>query len=221
MAVMLRVAGIPSRVVGGYRGGYYNEVGEYYAVPQKNAHVWVEAFIKSRGWVRVDPTPAIVEGFTVPKERGLRFRLMISFDIMKYYWNIFVINYDFQKQLSFFSGIKSTFKRPAFTVKDKRLMAETAIVFIALLIIVAIIIFFIKRRPAAERVLSAFLRRMERQGYRKEPGEGLEELVSRMEPGPAADGALQFVRTFEGYYYRDRKIKREDIKRLKAIVKEM
>ena len=27
LSVMLRVAGIPSRMVGGYRGGYYNEVG--------------------------------------------------------------------------------------------------------------------------------------------------------------------------------------------------
>ncbi|MBS1238569.1 MAG: transglutaminase domain protein, partial [Deltaproteobacteria bacterium] len=36
LTVMLRIAGIPSRMVGGYRGGYYNEVGEYYLVPQKN-----------------------------------------------------------------------------------------------------------------------------------------------------------------------------------------
>ena len=56
---MLRVAGIPSRMVGGYRGGYYNEVGKYYLVPQKNAHVWVEAFVPQRGWIRLGSDTSI------------------------------------------------------------------------------------------------------------------------------------------------------------------
>ena len=48
MAVMLRMSGIPSRLVGGYRGGYYIEVGKYYLIPEKNAHVWVEAYIDNK-----------------------------------------------------------------------------------------------------------------------------------------------------------------------------
>ena len=57
-AVMLRETGIPARLVGGYRGGYYNAAGGYYMVLQKNAHVWVESYIADRGWLRLDPTPS-------------------------------------------------------------------------------------------------------------------------------------------------------------------
>ncbi len=53
LAVMLRMAGIPARLVGGYRGGYYNRTANYYMVLQKNAHVWVEAFVEGKGWVRL------------------------------------------------------------------------------------------------------------------------------------------------------------------------
>ena len=52
----LRAAGVPARVVGGYQGGEINPVDGYFTVRQFDAHVWVEAWIQGRGWVRVDPT---------------------------------------------------------------------------------------------------------------------------------------------------------------------
>ncbi|MDR1966979.1 MAG: DUF3488 and transglutaminase-like domain-containing protein, partial [Synergistaceae bacterium] len=59
MAVMLRMAGIPSRLIAGYHGGVYNDSGGYYVVNQSNAHVWVEAWDSAeRLWRRYDPTPA-------------------------------------------------------------------------------------------------------------------------------------------------------------------
>ncbi|MEH6502693.1 MAG: DUF3488 and transglutaminase-like domain-containing protein [Cycloclasticus sp.] len=58
-AVVLRAAGIPSRLVAGYQGGIYNDVGGFWEVRQADAHVWVEAWVKSLGWVRIDPTAAI------------------------------------------------------------------------------------------------------------------------------------------------------------------
>ncbi|MDR1133634.1 MAG: DUF3488 and transglutaminase-like domain-containing protein, partial [Synergistaceae bacterium] len=58
MTVMLRMAGIPARIVAGYHGGVYNESGGYYVVSQANAHVWVEAWDgDEKSWRRYDPTP--------------------------------------------------------------------------------------------------------------------------------------------------------------------
>ncbi|MEI6826125.1 MAG: DUF3488 and transglutaminase-like domain-containing protein, partial [Desulfuromonadales bacterium] len=42
-AMLLRLAGVPCRLVGGYLGGEYNEMGGYYIVTEDKAHVWVEA----------------------------------------------------------------------------------------------------------------------------------------------------------------------------------
>lgn len=56
---MMRLAGVPARVVAGYQGGEYNPVGDYVAVRQYDAHAWAEIWIEGEGWVRFDPTMAV------------------------------------------------------------------------------------------------------------------------------------------------------------------
>ncbi len=55
-AFLLRVAGVPARVVTGYQGGERNPLGDYLIVRQSDAHAWVEAWLEGRGWLRIDPT---------------------------------------------------------------------------------------------------------------------------------------------------------------------
>ncbi|WP_428827611.1 DUF3488 and DUF4129 domain-containing transglutaminase family protein [Azonexus sp. IMCC34842] len=57
--VLMRSAGIPARVVGGYQGGERNPVDGYLVVRQSDAHAWAEVWLEGRGWVRVDPTAAV------------------------------------------------------------------------------------------------------------------------------------------------------------------
>lgn len=57
--VMMRMAGIPARVVTGYQGGEYNPLGDYWLVRQSDAHAWSEVWLPNRGWVRIDPTAAV------------------------------------------------------------------------------------------------------------------------------------------------------------------
>ncbi len=58
-ALLMRIAGIPSRLVAGYMGGEYNPYGGFMTVRQANAHVWVEVWLPDEGWVRIDPTAAL------------------------------------------------------------------------------------------------------------------------------------------------------------------
>ena len=60
MAVMLRMAGIPSRLVGGYMGGEINADENYVTLKEYDAHAWVEAFVDD-AWVEYDPTALIAE----------------------------------------------------------------------------------------------------------------------------------------------------------------
>jgi transglutaminase-like putative cysteine protease len=57
--LLMRLAGIPTRVVAGYQGGEHNPHGDYYIVRQSDAHAWSEVWLQNRGWVRVDPTSAV------------------------------------------------------------------------------------------------------------------------------------------------------------------
>ncbi|NOQ12891.1 MAG: DUF3488 domain-containing protein, partial [Methyloprofundus sp.] len=59
---LMRVAGIPARVVSGYQGGEYNKTGGFIEVRQANAHAWAEVWLSGKGWVRYDPTTAIAPG---------------------------------------------------------------------------------------------------------------------------------------------------------------
>ena len=52
MAILLRVAGVPTRNVTGFVGGSYNRFGQYYSVREGDAHSWVEAWIDGSGWKR-------------------------------------------------------------------------------------------------------------------------------------------------------------------------
>jgi transglutaminase-like putative cysteine protease len=58
-AALMRGAGIPARIVTGYQGGTYNRFANYWIVQQNRAHAWVEVWMDSQGWVRIDPTSAI------------------------------------------------------------------------------------------------------------------------------------------------------------------
>jgi transglutaminase-like putative cysteine protease len=58
-ATLMRLAGIPTRVVVGYLGGEYNEFGHFFIVRQSDAHAWCEVWLTGKGWCRVDPTSVV------------------------------------------------------------------------------------------------------------------------------------------------------------------
>ena len=60
MALMLRMEGIPARVVSGFAPGtpVTDSPGEY-RVRDFDAHSWVEVYFRDIGWVTFDPTPPL------------------------------------------------------------------------------------------------------------------------------------------------------------------
>ncbi len=102
MAVMLRVLGIPSRIVNGFRRGEYNRWGGYLIVRESDAHSWVEAYFPGGGWLEFDPTPA---GPVV--QSGLLFQLVDQFlDSLNVFWAE-VVTFDRIKQLGFFLRVRT------------------------------------------------------------------------------------------------------------------
>jgi transglutaminase-like putative cysteine protease len=57
MALMLRMLGIPARVVAGFSPGTLNRNTDEYRVRDLDAHSWVEVYFAGIGWVPFDPTP--------------------------------------------------------------------------------------------------------------------------------------------------------------------
>ena len=64
-ANLLRMAGIPARVVTGYRGGRWNPWLKTITVRDSDAHAWVESWDPvSRTWLRFDPTSTVAPDFS-------------------------------------------------------------------------------------------------------------------------------------------------------------
>ena len=57
MAALLRVRGVPARVVGGFIPEDPNPITGRVTVREKDAHAWVEAWLPDHGWMAFDPTP--------------------------------------------------------------------------------------------------------------------------------------------------------------------
>ena len=62
-ALVLRAAGIPTRLISGYRGGSLIALTNFIVVKQEHAHVWVEIWTDDKGWQRVD-----AKDFVAPPE---------------------------------------------------------------------------------------------------------------------------------------------------------
>ena len=106
MAVMLRILGIPSRVVNGFRTGEFNDLTSQYVVRASNAHSWVEAYFPGHGWVAFDPTP----GASIAATTGWS-RISMYADAMASFWREWIVNYDVvhQQALAVSAGSRSRY----------------------------------------------------------------------------------------------------------------
>jgi hypothetical protein len=91
MAILLRAQGIPARVVNGFQRGEWNDLGQYFAVRQRDAHAWVEVFSPGVGWLTFDPSPRASFDQRTFAESGWAGKY---FDALRMRWNRYVIDYN-------------------------------------------------------------------------------------------------------------------------------
>ena len=185
--VMMRLAGIPARVVTGYQGGWYSAMGDYLLVRQSDAHAWSEVWLKGSGWTRVDPTAAVsplrveqgsLSALSAPRHvldfdwlRGIR----NGFDLVGQRWNTWVIEFNAQSQSRLFAGFGLERLGPAGLTA-----ALMAVIALITGILLPIIFKFhgLRRTEPLEKIWSKFLRRLNRAGYTPRPSQGAMELAA-------------------------------------------
>jgi transglutaminase-like putative cysteine protease len=212
-AVLLRLAGVPTRLVGGYLGGEYSAFGGYYTVTEEMAHVWLEALVDGREWVRLDPSRLAADApstLLAARERGRPLGRTLA-DALDYYWTRAVLTYDLERQLSIVRGVDLP---PGTPISGRRLLWLAAP-------LTAIGAFFLLRhwkRPE-DRLLRAFLRRIGKNYHLPplSPGTGLHDLAGRL-PDPRC---REFVEIWEGAVFRDRPLTAAERRQLRRLLRGM
>lgn len=189
-AVLMRLAGIPSRIVLGYLGGERNPLGDYFVVRQSDAHAWTEVWLPDEGWTRVDPTAAIPPNRIerspaldwLTREAPIRLRLSdapatwrsairylsLLADSVDAAWQSWVLSYSIEKQRQLLNRLGLGFVRDYGLVLVLVLAGGSAL---------AVMMTALRWRPQrerdpAQRLFVRFCRVLERNGVPRRRGEG-------------------------------------------------
>jgi hypothetical protein len=215
-ALLLRLEGVPARLVGGYHGGSRNDLAGYYTVTEDMAHVWVEALVDGV-WRRIDPSRLAVNAGSAPFS-GSGWSLAWHrrlIDAADYYWTRAVISYDLNTQVELVQGtlfkIRGISFGPRFFPMVGWSIAGIGGLFAAawLLRLLAV--------PAELRLMKRFLRLLERrfkiEGIRD--AAGLHTLAEQT--GDAR--CREFAALLGGAVYRDRRLTPGERARLRRLLR--
>lgn len=104
MALLLRAANVPSRVVNGFKGGDPNELfGPSIVVRQKHAHSWTEALVpmpngEDYEWIQFDPTPGASRQRVVAMVSPTPSLVRQVGDLSRQLWSNYVLNFNSNEQ---------------------------------------------------------------------------------------------------------------------------
>lgn len=121
---LLRAAGVPSRIVGGYLGGEWRDNASYLQVRQRDAHAWVE-YLQDGQWRRFDPTLMVepdrlnssldqllsaaellrLQGNWAQRMAWSK-RLLQQLEDLDYYWSRWVLGFDNDRQQDLVTSLK-------------------------------------------------------------------------------------------------------------------
>ncbi len=195
---MMRAAGIPARMVGGYQGGEINPVTGHMVVRQYMAHAWTEIWLPNKGWQRIDPTAAVapsriedglnaalqesdlssLSAFTNVRLSGVLGlqKMMFLLESLEYRWNLFVIGYDTELQSDFLQKLlgKITVAKIALVLFTGALLSVA---------FVAISLFWPRRRSNSHPVIKtfqAFTNRLRKLGLKRNPQETPAQFIEKI-----------------------------------------
>ena len=189
--VMMRMAGIPARVVTGYQGGFYNNIGSYVLVRQSDAHAWSEVWVRGSGWTRIDPTAAVaperVEQGAVNSLDQRRYMLDFQWlrnarntiDLFQRGWNNWVVTFGSDRQSRLFSIFGWDMLGPA----------KLVFTMIAIILVIGLIIFMLaplllkfrssKKSDPFVQLWKKFTRKLDKAGFVSRPSMAALELAAK------------------------------------------
>jgi len=197
-ATLMRLAGVPARVVVGYLGGEFNEMGHFYLVRQSDTHAWCEVWLPVTGWTRVDPTNVVApervnlgfesflersasagemsSGFTRTFARQPFFaKIRVTWQTLNYAWDSRVLGFDAEAQQALTNEIGLPDLRPV------SLLFLSAIIAAGFVVILATWMQMLARAhpDPVQSLYARFCAKAARLGAHRDPTEGPVDFARR------------------------------------------
>ena len=200
-ATLMRLAGIPARVVVGYLGGEYNDLGRFFLVRQADTHAWCEVWLPDSGWTRVDPTSVVAPGragldlntflarriasgemetgrsafVTQLTGSAIFTNLRLTWETLNYEWDTRILGFDADVQESLLASVGIANRGPFL------LITEILVVLAVLLVIYAgwMQLRTHSRVGRVKSLYERFCRKAARLGVRRDPWEGPSDFSRR------------------------------------------
>jgi transglutaminase-like putative cysteine protease len=200
-ANLLRLGGIPARIVVGYHGGEWNPWLRTVTVRDSDAHAWVEAWDNSsRQWLRFDPTVSVAP--------DLNDRMNREFNSATWPW----YRLAFSAVVAFFTAIGDRISQLFLEAGSSELWESLQPVFFTglLLFLTAWLArrIILRRRKASQDIASSLLddlnKRAARLGRQRQAGETPLAWMARLQQsaaGPEKEILARFARAYEAGVY--------------------
>jgi len=215
---MARMAGIPARIVTGYKADKTNALNNYLAVKEKDAHAWAEVYIDD-AWVRVETTSTASQIDTQTQtqlkdaeEDSLYRSINLYLMYAKYQVETWILYYSNLRQLQLLNYAK---ENPKFIF--------VFLMSLLLLVLTTFTIVAYFKRPChsseALGILDPLLRSLSQQGFIRKDGETLHQYFMRyLEHYPEQTLIYNIDKYYEQVSYGEDTSK-ETSKQLKKLVK--
>jgi len=195
--LLMRLAGIPARVVAGYQGGELNPHGDYYIVRQSDAHAWTEVWLEEKGWVRIDPTAAVaperiehpIEPETLAEGAPVQFQLIdpgpLGSMLKQLRWGLDAINTSWHRWIL---GYSNTRQSEMLSMLGLGFLKGKALG-VGMVVITAITVLFITigilhkgqvKGDPTSKLYQLFCNRLARQGITRRSHEGPQDFATRV-----------------------------------------
>ncbi len=166
---------IPARIVTGYKAKKHNMIENYLLVKAKDAHSWVEAYVDSKGWIRIDPTKYAVVTNNSTLDENNQFWQKITLKVMyiKYKIEEWVLYYSRLKQIKLINSIKDNLILLLYIFGGFILLSFSSLY-------LANVGLKYSRVEKVSKIYSKFLKKLGEIGYYKKSFEGAESFAHRV-----------------------------------------
>lgn len=211
--LLLRLSGVPARLVGGYLGGNYNDWGGYYLVAENTAHVWVEALMEDGTWVRVDPSRLAQNSSAAFREiqrRDFPWTTMLM-DSIEHVWNRAIINFDLDTQFELLRQTNQALRKWNWRIIPWQ---KAVSVLVGAVVGSFCLTWLFRRRFGVERrILNRYLSIVQKRFDFDPEGMGLFDIADRT----GDPDCRRFAELYGGLVYRDRRFDPKTLHALQEI----